>query len=581
MKRPFISKRWHIVPGSPDVEATLCREVGVSPVLARLLVQRGLTTSEKVDNFLNPTLDRLHDPFLLPDAEKACVRLKQALNQKENILVHGDYDGDGVTSAALWTRTLQTLGGKVEVFVPHRKRDGYDIRVPIIEEAQANDVKLIVTTDCGIQRVDEVEHARERGIDVIITDHHTPKTNGDLPNAAAVVNPHRHDSVYPFKDIAGVGVAFKTCEALTRYLGFSADKFRAAYLDLACIGTVTDVMPLLDENRIIVKHGLEALRSTKKPGLKALVDECVDPTKEITPYNIGFGIGPRLNAASRIDETIHALNILLTKDADEGKRLAELLSKLNMERRELLSQMMDEAMEEVLKSDMAETSCLVVSRSSWAGGMVGLVAGRLRERFWRPVVVIGIDPTTGEGRGSARSIEAFNIFAAVDSCSGFLIEYGGHHQAAGLSIAADSVKGFAQRMNEIAKGCLTEEDMTPSLEVAMEIDTSILNSALVREIESLAPFGHDNDVPMFVSRGLPIANMTRMGQDGKHLKIQFRAEGVNYNNMIDALWWNQGEFADTLASFSSLDVCYTMEINEFRGERKIQFIIKDIKPPEW
>lgn len=581
MKRPFLSKRWHIVPCDPDSEIALCREVGVSPIMARLLVQRGIATPAKAENFLNPTLDKLHDPFLLPDAEKACERLKQALNQKENILVHGDYDGDGVTSAALWTRTLQSLGGKVEVFVPHRKRDGYDIRVPIIEEAQANDVKLIVTTDCGIQRVDEVEHARERGIDVIITDHHTPKTSGELPDAVAVVNPHRKDSVYPFKDIAGVGVAFKTCEALTRYLGFSADKFRAAYLDLACIGTVTDVMPLIDENRIIVKHGLKALRNTKKPGLKALVEECIDPTKEATPYNIGFGIGPRLNAASRIDETIHALNVLLTKDEEEGKRLAELLGRLNMERRELQSQMMDEAMEEVLKCDMAETSCLVISRNSWAGGMVGLVAGRLRERFWRPTIVIGIDPTTGEGRGSARSIEAFNMFEAVDSCSGFLLEYGGHHQAAGLSISADCVAGFAARMNEIAKGALTEEDMIPSLEVAMEIDTSLLNYALVREIESLAPFGHDNDVPLFVSRGLPIVKISRMGKESQHLKIQFRAEGVNYNNMVDALWWNQGDLADTLASFSSIDVCYALEINEFRGERSVQFKIHDVKPPEW
>ncbi len=581
MRRNFSSKNWRILSGNNTQEATLCKELEVSSVLARLLVQRGLETPESAHRFLNPNPAYFHDPFLLPDAEVACQRLKTALANRENILVHGDYDGDGVTSAALWTRTLRALGGQVEVFVPHRKRDGYDMRVPIIEEARANNVTLIVTTDCGIQRVDEVEHARQYGIDVIITDHHTPKTSGELPQAVAVVNPHRHDSRYPFPHLAGVGVAFKLCEALTTYLGHSAERFRQGYLDLACIGTVTDVMPLLDENRIIVKHGLNHLRETRKPGLKALVELCTDPQRPLTPHQIGFQIGPRLNAASRMDETTHALNLLLTKDPIEGLELAQRLNSFNERRRELMTQMMQEAMEEIAKYDLSETRCLVVSRQGWAGGMVGLVAGRLKEQFWKPCIVIGMDANSGEGRGSARSIEAFNIFHAIDTCGEMLLEYGGHAQAAGLSIREQDISRFSEQMNQLAKEQLTDSDLTPYLDAAMEIETSALTPQVLEEIEQMAPFGHDNHVPLFVSRGLPIVNVQRMGKEQQHLKVTFRAEGVNTNDTVEALWWNQADLAEPLQSLSSIDVCYTPEFNNFRGERKIQLKIQDIKPPEW
>ncbi len=581
MRRPYQSKNWRILPGNPTQEAEIARHLGISPILARLLVQRGIQTPEAAARFLYPDQDHFHDPFLLPDAEVACERLKTALSTQESILVHGDYDGDGVTSAALWTRALRGLGGKVDVFVPHRKRDGYDMRVPIIEEAKANNVSIIVTTDCGIQRVDEVEHAREQGIDVIITDHHTPKANGELPKAVAVVNPHRRDSKYPFPHLAGVGVSFKLCEALTTYLGYPASMFRRKFLDLACIGTVTDIMPLMDENRIIVRDGLRALQNTTKPGLKALLHASIGMQRTVTATDIAFGLGPRLNAASRVDETRDALNLLMTKDPAEGQHLAQRLTELNDQRREIQAKMMEEAMEEIAKTDTSESRCLVVSRSGWSGGLVGLVASKLSQQFNRPCIVIGIDSKTGEGRGSARSIEIFNIFDAINSCSELLIEYGGHAHAAGLSIRETNVVQFSRLMDQIARNQLTEADLMPALEVAMEIGTHEVSAKLLEELELLAPYGHDNDMPFFVSRGLPIMNVTRMGKEQQHLKILFRAEGLNGNDCVEAVWWNQGYLADTLASLTSLDICYTMDFNNFQGARKIQFKLCDIKPPEW
>lgn len=573
--------RWQILPGDIQAEAKLQIELGVHPIVARLLVQRGLTSPADADKFLNPSLDRLHDPFLLPDAELACERLKRALHHKEKILIHGDYDGDGLTSAALWTRILRSLGGEVAVFVPHRRRDGYDIRMGHIEQAKLDGVTLIVTTDCGIQRVEEVEYAREAGIDVIITDHHTPRSNGDLPKAVAVVNPHRIGSRYPFPDLAGVGVAFRVGEALTRYLGHNPDKYRRAFLDLVVIGTVTDIMPLLDENRILVKHGLEALQQTKKPGLRALINVCGFANKTLSTRSIGFGIGPRLNAASRIDETQLALDLLMTKDDQEATRLARRLDELNMERREEQSKVVEEAVEQIARQDMGEARCLVVTGEGWKSGLVGLVAGRIADQFHRPCIAIAMDTATGRGRGSARSIHAFNIFNAIDACKDLLIEYGGHSHAAGLAIHADQVPDFKAQMNRLAAALLTDEDMQPTLEVSVELDPSEVCHQLVRQIEAMEPFGNGNPVPLFVSRDSRVLEVVRIGSEKQHLKLILKADGLNGKDQVEALWWKMGALADQLDAIPSLDVCYRPEINEWNGTCKIQFMLEDFKPPEF
>ncbi|HLV78779.1 MAG TPA: single-stranded-DNA-specific exonuclease RecJ, partial [Chthonomonadaceae bacterium] len=574
-------KRWRVLPGDIQAEAQLQIELGAHPIMARLLVQRGLTTPEAADAFLNPSLDRLHDPFLLPDAEAACARLKQALAQNEKILVHGDYDGDGVTSAALWTRCLRALGANVDVFVPHRGRDGYDMRKPFIERAKEEGVTLIVTTDCGIQRVDEVEQARQYGIDVIITDHHTPNSSGELPQAVAVVNPQRADSRYPFRHLAGVGVAFKLCEALTRYLGKNVDGYRRGFLDLAAIGTITDVMPLVDENRIIVKYGLEALEKTKKPGLQALIEVAGYAGKPLDTRAIGFGLGPRINSASRIDETQLALDLLLTKDEAHGQHLARRLNELNAQRKEIQDRIFEEAMAQVALQDSQEARCLVISSDGWAGSVIGIVASKIVERAHRPCVMIALDTATGTGRGSARSIHAFNIFDAIHACRDLLIEYGGHAHAAGLSIECAHVEDFAAQMKRLAKSLLTEDDCVPTVEASSEIGPSEINPQLLNQIASLAPFGNDNQEPLFISRSVPALNVERMGKEGQHLRMTLRAEGLNGKDSVQAPWFWHGDVADALESGSSLDVCYKPQFNDWNGRRSIQFMIEDIQPPEW
>jgi len=571
-------KRWSLLPEDIQAEARLQIELGVHPITARLLVQRGLTTPEAADRFLNPTLDRLYDPMLLPDAEAACARLKIALANKEKILVHGDYDGDGLTSSALWTRLLRSLGGNVDVFVPHRKRDGYDMRIPIIEQAKQEGVTLIVTTDCGIQRVDEVEHAREAGIDVIITDHHTP--GAILPRAVAVVNPQRKDSQYPFRHLAGVGVAFKMGEALTRYLGHGVNGFRRAYLDLAAIGTVTDVMPLLDENRILVKHGLEHLQETKKPGLRALIDVCGYADKKLDTRSIGFGIGPRLNSASRIDETKIALDLLMTKDEDEAISLARRLNELNQQRRDEQDKVFEEAMEQVVRQDMTEAKCLVVS-GNWRGGIIGIVASKIVDRFHRPCVVIGTDDTTGLGRGSARSITAFNMFDAVNACTALLEEYGGHAHAAGMSIRTENIVDFAAQMNHLAGVALSDEDILPTLEVAVELSPAEISSDLLNQVAAMEPFGNGNPEPLFVSRSVPVMEVMRMGNEKQHLRLTLRADGLNGRDSVQSPWFFRGELAEMLETVPSLDICYKPQFNDWNGRRSIQFLLEDIKPPEW
>ena len=578
MRRPLTPKRWSLLPEDIQAEARLQIELGVHPITARLLVQRGLTTPEAADRFLNPTLDRLYDPMLLPDAEAACARLKIALANKEKILVHGDYDGDGLTSSALWTRLLRSLGGNVDVFVPHRKRDGYDMRIPIIEQAKQEGVTLIVTTDCGIQRVDEVEHAREAGIDVIITDHHTP--GAILPRAVAVVNPQRKDSQYPFRHLAGVGVAFKMGEALTRYLGHGVNGFRRAYLDLAAIGTVTDVMPLLDENRILVKHGLEHLQETKKPGLRALIDVCGYADKKLDTRSIGFGIGPRLNSASRIDETKIALDLLMTKDEDEAISLARRLNELNQQRRDEQDKVFEEAMEQVVRQDMTEAKCLVVS-GNWRGGIIGIVASKIVDRFHRPCVVIGTDDTTGLGRGSARSITAFNMFDAVNACTALLEEYGGHAHAAGMSIRTENIVDFAAQMNHLAGVALSDEDILPTLEVAVELSPAEISSDLLNQVAAMEPFGNGNPEPLFVSRSVPVMEVMRMGNEKQHLRLTLRADGLNGRDSVQSPWFFRGELAEMLETVPSLDICYKPQFNDWNGRRSIQFLLEDIKPPEW
>lgn len=613
LSRPMEERKplWRIKGSYPEEEKCLQKALGLHPIVARLLVQRGIRTPEEAQRFLYPRLDHLCDPSLLPDVEAACERLKRAIVSKESILVHGDYDSDGVTSAALWTRLLRRLGANVEVFVPHRKRDGYDMRQSIVDWAKQKEISLILTTDCGVRRVEEVEYARTLGIDVIITDHHLPPEQ--LPRAVAVVNPHRSDSRYPFPHLAGVGVAFRCGEALVRYLGLSVESYRRAYLDLVAIGTITDVMPLLGENRVLVTFGLRQLQETKKPGLRALMEVSglwhtsqgpAPPSalsEPLSAQDIAFGLGPRLNAASRVGETQPALDLLLTTDLTEARRLAQYLNSCNKARQEEQKRIFQEALQHIQSTTLHKQACIVVEGSGWGSGIIGLVAAKITECYHRPSIVLSIDHEKGEGRASARSIAAFNLGEALELCRPLLIDGGGHAHAAGFSIRLENVAELKKLMEAIARKQLTEEDLLPVLEADAELSPSHIDEVLVEQLERLAPFGMENPEPLFVTHGAQMLSAHMVGRDLDHLKLYIDRAAphgleaslateddacvveiyvtdspTKPNPPLEALMWGKGSLVEELVP-GPIDICYRLQRKVFQGEQKIQLFLEDIR----
>ena len=579
MRNSPSTKRWRVAEGNIRAETLIQMELGVHPIVAKLLVTRGITSPEAAEAFLHPSLDSLSDPNLLPDAEVACERIKKALSGKEKIWIHGDYDGDGVTSAALWQRTLSSLKADVEVFVPHRHRDGYDMRSEFIQRAAQGSVGLIITTDCGIRRIHEVNEARERGIDVIVTDHHLPGQDGELPNAVAVVNPHREDSIYPYKNLAGVGVAFRLCDALVRHLGHNQESFQRHYLDLAAIGTLTDMMPLTEENRVIVYHGLKALQQTKKVGLQELMTVSGCRQRPVTSRDVGFELGPRLNAAGRVQDSRIALELLLSKDSEDAAKLARKLNGWNQERRDTQRQVEMEALAAIESQGMQNDYCIVAAQAGWHAGVVGLVAGRIVERYHRPCVLAAMDTETGQARASARSIMNFDIFEAISLCSSLLIEYGGHSHAAGLSMLTENLDDFRDQMNNIARQKLTEEDLVPILEIDAETELELICPQMLEQIESLAPFGQANPEPMFLSKHVRIREKKLIGTEKQHLKLLIDTPGLN-GGVSDAIWWNQAHQGDELSSKTKIDICYQLQFNSFNSLKTIQFKIVDLHSSE-
>ncbi|MEP6755790.1 MAG: single-stranded-DNA-specific exonuclease RecJ, partial [Chthonomonadales bacterium] len=549
-------KRWRIAESEPAAVERLKTELGCSPIVARLLVNRGISDPAVADRFLNPCYSHLPDPFLLPDAAQAAERIKVALHKRERIFVHGDYDGDGITSAALWTRLLEKLGADVQVHVPHRKRDGYDIRSKFVQDASAAGAALIITTDCGIQRIDEVEEARLANIDVVVTDHHEP---GEfLPRAVAVVNPHRKDSIYPFYELAGVGVAYRTGEAVVRHLGLSVDSYRRAYCDLAAIGTVTDVMPIVSDNRIFVKYGLESIRTTKKPGLRSLLTASGITAQSLTASSIGFRIGPRINAIGRLDDAKLALDLMLTRDEAEANTLATLLETANRDRQGEQHRIQAEALAQVADIDLEQTYCLVLCGESWNSGVIGIVASKMVEATGRPTVLIAFDREKGVGRGSARSIRPFDMLSGITTCHDLLTEFGGHSHAAGMGILPQNFDEFAKRMNAFAKGVLTPEDFIPELVADAEIKINEATESLINEMSVLEPFGRGNSEPLFIIRGAAVADAFRMGADKQHLKLRLKVEGEMAR---DAIAWGAGDLADRLNMGDLVDICCKLQMN--------------------
>jgi single-stranded-DNA-specific exonuclease len=572
------ARRW-ILPERPlSGREALADALGVSPFIAELLCARGLIDPELCGRFLKPHLDHQHDPLLLPDIEPAVERLIRAINEQETILVHGDYDVDGVCSAALLTRVLRVLKAKVEAFVPHRREDGYDLRPSNVQRFYDEGIRLILTADCGIIAFDAADKARELGVDLIITDHHEPDPDGRLPDALAVIDPHRPESDYPFAGLCGTGVAYKVASALVQRMGIDSPRFRTALLDLVALATCADCMPLTDENRLFVFHGLETLRRTNKTGLKALMRSAGLAPEAVSARSLGFVLGPRINAIGRMDAAAHALELLLTTEMDKAEFLAARLNEANRERQQQQEQILHDAMRQAEK--FLDHSILVLASHRWHPGIIGIVASKIAESLCRPTILIAVDEESGMGRGSCRSIADFHIFDAVNECRRHVNRCGGHAAAAGFDIPVANIEAFRDALQEYAGAAMDTQILEATILIDQELPHEGVSLRVAQDLEALEPFGHGNPEPIFMTRALKVLNQRRIAgktpNAADHLKLNLELSTTN--RPLEAVFWRSWARVEECPVGSYIDACYSLEINPFGGNQNVQLNLKDFRP---
>lgn len=548
------------------------RELGLSPVVARLLAIRGHHDPEAADRFLRPSLAHLQDPWKLTDLAPAVDRLLGAVARKERIVVHGDYDVDGVTSTVILRRALELLGGDVTHFIPERLRDGYGLQPATIERLHADGARVIVSVDCGIRAPEAARRARELGVDLIITDHHEPDT--ELPQALAVVNPKRHDCGYPDKHLAGVGVALKLVQGLCQKAG--RDGWLQAFVKIAAIGTLADVVPLVGENRVIAKLGLEQLtKGPHKVGLRALLDVSGLAGKTIDAYHIAFMVAPRVNAAGRMASADLATRLLLASDeglADEAQALAQQLDAENTRRRSEEQEIVAAAKKAVESDpDVGAHTVLVVAGEGWHRGVIGIVASKLVDAYYRPAIVLSIEH--GVAHGSCRSIPGFDVLGGLEACAGLLDRFGGHKQAAGLQLDAAKIPAFRRAINDYAADALSPDDLRPNLSFDGPLDFDVLTPRVVSDLMAMAPFGLANPKPVFSASGIDVVDGPRRLKE-RHLKMSLRQKGRTFR----AIAWNAVEKEPVLAGGAgALEVAYALEQNEFNGNTYTELRLSDVR----
>ncbi len=561
-------KKWKILGRQqrPDDIQRLATEYAIPPVIAAILLNRQV---KDVSMFLSPDLSLLHDPALMKGMGEAVSRILEAIQRGERITVYGDYDVDGITSTACVVRFLREHQANVTYYIPDRMGEGYGVNTGAIARMAEEGCTLLLTVDCGITAVEEVAYAKTLGMDVIITDHHECKEQ--LPDAYSIVNPKQPGCPYPFKKLAGVGVAFKLLQAITQRLRYHMTEFIEAYMDLVAIGTVADVMPILDENRIIVKKGLELLPYTQNRGLRAVMAYAGLADRAVNTGTISFMIAPRINAAGRMGDPKMAVEMLLATDDKTANKYANILNEANKERQGTEQIIFEEALS-LIASDpaYATESVLVLSHPGWHHGIIGIVASKLTERYYRPTILISTED--GMGKGSGRSIRGLNLFEALSHCADDLVKFGGHELAAGLTLREEDIPAFRQHINAYAAGVLTQSDFVPSLNIDCELPIAYINLGTVERLSVLEPFGMGNPNPVFYLRGLRIANLRALSE-GRHLKLTLSRQGY----LVDAIGFNMGQFLPQLKLGDLIDIAFSLDVNLFRGERLVQVLLKDIR----
>jgi single-stranded-DNA-specific exonuclease len=563
---------WNTRPHDEAAALNLANELKVSPVTARLLAMRGLIDPDEASRFMNPSLDQLYDPYRLAGLECAAERLMAAIASRERIAVHGDYDVDGITSTVILRRAIELLGGNVGHFIPERLTDGYGLQPGTIDRLHAEGVKLIVSVDCGIRAPEAARRARDLGVDLIITDHHEP--DAELPDACAVVNPKRHDCTYPDKNLAGVGVALKLVQAICGKAGKSA--WLPAFVKIAAIGTLADVVPLVGENRVIAKLGLQMLtKGPHKVGLRALFEAAGLTGKTIDSYHIGFMVAPRINAAGRMSTPDIATRLLLAADegmADEAKALAEQLEAENTRRRQEDQDILARA-KKIVETDpeVGAHSVLVVAGEGWHRGVIGIVASKLVDTFYRPAIVLSIDGDITHG--SCRSISGFDMLGCLESCAPIMKRFGGHKAAAGLQLDTSRIKEFRLAVNRHADAVLGPDDLRPRLWLDGPLEFHDLNERVMSEFAALAPFGPGNPRPRFHTGPVAIVDGPRLLKE-RHLKMSVKQNG----RLLRAIQWNAADRETALlAKKDGVEIAYTVEENEYQGNKYVELRVEDFR----
>ena len=572
-----MSNKWNYQPPSQEqTEAAkaLAKETGISPVLCKLLLERGISSATEAKRFFRPQLMELHDPFLMKDMDKAVERLNEAMGKKERILVYGDYDVDGTTAVALVYKFLQQFYSNIDYYIPDRYEEGYGVSVKGVDYAYETGVKLIIVLDCGIKAINEIAYAKEKGIDFIICDHHVP--DDELPPAVAILNAKRADATYPYEHLSGCGVGFKFMQAFAINNGIEFYQL-TPLLDLVAVSVASDIVPIMGENRILTYHGLKQLNSNPSVGLRAIIDICGLSDKDITVSDIVFKIGPRINASGRIQNGKEAVELLVEKDFSVALEKANQINQYNETRKDLDKAMTEEANKIVEKLEgLADRRSIVIFNEEWHKGVIGIVASRLTEIYYRPAVVL---TRTGElATGSARSVSGFDVYKAVEYCRDLLENFGGHTYAAGLSMKAENVEKFTERFEEYVAAHILPEQTSAVIDIDAEIDFRDITTKFHLDLKRFNPFGPDNHKPIFCTHNVYDYGTSKVvGREQEHIKLELVDN--KSNNVMNGIAFGQSSQARYIKTKRSFDICYTIEENTHkRGEVQLQ--IEDIKPSE-
>jgi len=558
-----MNKVWKLKKIDENTLKDYIENFNISEFMAKMLIAKEIS-EDKVSGFLNPDIQKLYDPYLLDDMEKMVDRIVLAGTRGERIAIYGDYDVDGITSITLMYSFLKDLGLDVEYYLPDRQEEGYGLNKNAILTLKEKGISLIITVDCGISAVEEVEYANSLGLDVCVTDHH--ECSNILPNAYSIVNPKRPNSKYPFNSLAGVGVSFKVLTAITQKLNMPKEEY-LKYLDIVAVGTIADIVPLVDENRIITANGLKMLQNTKNEGLKALMK--VAKLNTVDSDNVSFGLAPRINASGRMADATVAVKMLLSTNPMEAYNYAKVLDEQNILRQEVERKIYEEAEKIIEKEELYKKKSIVVEGKNWHQGVIGIVASKLTEKYLKPVILLSYDDE--KAKGSGRIPQGISLYDALTDCKEYLVAFGGHELAAGLTLETKNIPAFKEKFEQVI-GKMKPDEFVRNIDIDFEISKLDMTLNTINEIDKIAPFGQKNKRPVFIYKNLKVVSVSTLKED-KHLKFKLQDD----NFLVDAIFFKAGDRRDEVIVSDKIDVVLTMSLNEFMGRKNIQFLVVDFK----